>query len=52
MLTSRADLEIELLDHEAAGDSGSAREVAHYTFGETGRHVDNDVQARFRSATV
>ncbi len=49
MLTSRAtDLEIELVDHRGSGDSGSARWLAHYTFTQTGRHVDNDVRARFR----
>jgi ketosteroid isomerase-like protein len=49
MLTGRSkDLKVELLEHEASGDSGSARWLAHYTFGQTGRHVDNDVRARFR----
>jgi ketosteroid isomerase-like protein len=42
------DLSIELLEHEADDDSGSARWLAHYTFGQTGRHVDNDVRARYR----
>jgi ketosteroid isomerase-like protein len=49
MLTGAADdLRVELLEHEADDDSGSARWLAHYTFSQTGRHVDNDVQARFR----
>jgi hypothetical protein len=48
MLTGRADdLEVELLEHEAEGDRGSARWVAHYTFTQTGRPVRNDVRARF-----
>jgi ketosteroid isomerase-like protein len=51
MLTSRAtDLEVELLEHDASDDSGSARWLAHYTFTQTGRHVDNDVRASFRFA--
>jgi len=51
MLTSRAtDLEVELLEHDAGDDSGSARWLAHYTFTQTGRHVDNDVRASFRFA--
>lgn len=49
MLTERAeDLEIELLEHEADGERGSAHWLAHYTFTETGRRVDNDVRASFR----
>jgi ketosteroid isomerase-like protein len=49
MLTSRAtDLKIELQDHEASEDSGSAHWIAHYTFGATGRHVVNDIQAKLR----
>ncbi|MFL5865934.1 MAG: nuclear transport factor 2 family protein [Thermoleophilaceae bacterium] len=49
MLTGGStDLEVELLEHEADGDAGSARWLAHYTFTQTGRHVDNDVRARFR----
>jgi hypothetical protein len=51
MLTGRADdLEVELLDHEADGDRGSARWVAHYTFTQTGRPVKNCVHASFRFA--
>jgi len=51
MLTSRAtDLEIELREHEADETMGSARWIARYTFGATGRHVVNDVRASFRFA--
>lgn len=47
MLTARADdLEVELVEH----DSSSARWLAHYTFTQTGRHVDNDVRASFEFA--
>jgi ketosteroid isomerase-like protein len=50
MLTGRAtDLEIELHEHEAGEDTGSAHWIARYTFS-TGRPVVNDVQARFRFA--
>jgi ketosteroid isomerase-like protein len=50
MLTGRAaDLEIELHEHEAGEESGSAHWIARYTFS-TGRPVINDVQARFRFA--
>jgi ketosteroid isomerase-like protein len=50
MLTSRAtDLKIELHEHDAAEDSGSAHWIARYTFS-TGRPVVNDIQARFRFA--
>jgi ketosteroid isomerase-like protein len=49
MLTSRAtDLEIELREHDADESSGCAHWIARYTFGATGRHVVNDIQARFR----
>jgi ketosteroid isomerase-like protein len=49
MLTGRAnDLRIELLEHEAADDRGSAHWRAHYTFVQTGRPVVNDIRARFR----
>jgi ketosteroid isomerase-like protein len=51
MLTGRADdLRVELLEHDADGDSGTARWKAHYTFTQTGRPVVNDVRARFRFA--
>ena len=48
MLTGRAtDLKIELHEHEAGEDSGSAHWIARYTFS-TGRPVVNDIQAKFR----
>jgi uncharacterized protein len=51
MLTSRSDdLTVELLEHEANGDRGSARWLARYTFTQTGRPVENDVRASFRFA--
>jgi uncharacterized protein len=51
MLTGRADdLKVELVEHEADGDRGSARWVAHYTFSQTGRPVENNVRATFRFA--
>jgi hypothetical protein len=51
MLTGRADdLKIELLEHEADDDRGSARWIADYTFTQTGRPVTNDVRATFRFA--
>jgi ketosteroid isomerase-like protein len=47
MLTSRAeDLRVELAEHEASGNSGSAHWIAYYTF-RTGRKVVNDIQAEF-----
>lgn len=50
MLTGRAtDLKIELHEHEAGEDSGSAHWIARYTFS-TGRSVVNDIQAKFRFA--
>jgi ketosteroid isomerase-like protein len=51
MLTSRAtDLKIELHEHDADETSGSAHWIARYTFGPTGRHVVNDIQAKFSFA--
>ena len=48
MLTGRArDLRIELREHEAGEESGSAHWIASYTFS-TGRPVVNDVRATFR----
>ena len=48
MLTGRAtDLKIELHEHEAGEDSGSAHWIARYTFS-TGRPVLNDIRASFR----
>jgi ketosteroid isomerase-like protein len=50
MLTGRAkDLEIELHEHDADEQSGSAHWIARYTFS-TGRPVVNDIRARFRFA--
>ena len=50
MLTGRAtDLKIELREHEAEDETGSAHWIARYTFS-TGRPVVNDVQAKFRFA--
>jgi ketosteroid isomerase-like protein len=49
MLTARAtDLRVELREHEADDDRGSARWIAHYTFTQTGRPVVNDVVASFQ----
>ncbi len=49
MLTARADdLEIRLVEHEAAEETGTAHWLADYTFAQTGRKVHNDVRARFR----
>jgi ketosteroid isomerase-like protein len=50
MLTGRAtDLKIELHEHDADEDSGSAHWIARYTFS-TGRSVVNDIHASFRFA--
>jgi ketosteroid isomerase-like protein len=49
MLTGRAtDLRIELHEHEADDERGSAHWIAHYTFAQTGRPVVNDIRASFR----
>ena len=49
MLTGRSeDLRIELVEHSADGDTGTARWIAHYTFTQTGKPVVNDVRATFR----
>ena len=49
MLTAApGELRVELLQHEAAEDSGSAHWRAHYVFSQTGRPVVNDVHATFR----
>lgn len=51
MLTSRStDLVVELVSCTADDSTGSARWIATYTFGQTGRKVVNDVQSRFRFA--
>lgn len=48
MLCSRAqDLKVELPEHEANGEAGTAHWIATYTF-RTGNHVVNDIHARFR----
>ena len=48
MLTSRAeDLDVELAEHSAEGDEGTARWIATYTFAATGRKVVNDIRASF-----
>ena len=51
MLTAQAtELRVELLEHAADGERGSARWRAHYVFSQTGRPVANDVRATFRFA--
>lgn len=52
MFTSRpdSDLRIELREHHADATSGTARWIARYTFPTTGRHVVNDIRARFHFA--
>ena len=48
MLTGRSeDLRVELAEHAADGDTGSAHWIATYTF-RTGRPVVNDIRAEFR----
>lgn len=50
MLTGRAkDLKIELREHDADEERGSAHWIARYTFS-TGRPVVNDIEASFRFA--
>jgi ketosteroid isomerase-like protein len=49
MLTATpGDLRVELLEHGADEDSGTAHWQAHYTFTQTGRPVMNDIHASFR----
>jgi ketosteroid isomerase-like protein len=49
MLTSRAtDLTVELGEHQADEQKGTANWIARYTFGPTGRPVVNDIRATFR----
>ena len=51
MLTGRAeDLSVELAERDADATTGTARWIATYTFGTTGRHVVNDIRAEFRFA--
>ncbi len=55
MLTATpGDLRVELLEHDAGEESGSAHWRAHYTFTESGRPVVNDIQAslRFRDGLI
>ena len=48
MLTEApGDLRIELLEHDAGEDTGTAHWRAHYEFTQTGRPVVNDVKASF-----
>jgi ketosteroid isomerase-like protein len=48
MLTARAEkLDVELQEHDAVGNAGSAHWIARYTFVQTGRPVVNDVRASF-----
>ena len=49
MLTERGDeLEVELREHQATSDSGSAHWIARYPFGNAKRPVVNDIRARYR----
>jgi len=49
MLTARAtDLEVEVPEAKADAQAGSARWIATYTFGATGKRVVNRVQSAFR----
>jgi hypothetical protein len=49
MLTGRStDLKVELAEHAADGETGTAHWIASYTFVRTGRPVVNDVRASFR----
>lgn len=49
MLTGRAaDLAVELAEHAADDETGSAHWIATYTFAQTGRKVVNDIRAEFR----
>ena len=49
MLTERAtDLAIEVPEAKADAEAGSARWIATYTFGATGRQVTNRVRSDFR----
>jgi ketosteroid isomerase-like protein len=49
MLTSGGgDVRIELAEHEADDERGSAHWLADYEFSQTGRKVHNDIRAEFR----
>ena len=48
MLLGRSDdLEIELGEHSAQDEEGTAHWTARYTFSRTGRHVVNEIDAAF-----
>ncbi len=49
MLVGRSrDMTVELVEHEADDRHGTARWVARYTFGQTGRPVVNEVRSLFQ----
>ena len=49
MLVGRSrDMTVELAEQAAENDRGTARWIASYTFGQTGRKVVNDVRSLFR----
>lgn len=48
LLSAPGELRIELVEHEAGDETGSARWQAHYVFSQTNRPVFNDVRATFR----
>ena len=50
LMSAPGDVAIDLLEHEAEGDRGSAHWQARYVFSQTGRPVLNDVRATFRLA--
>ena len=48
MLTGQArDMTVDLVEHDVGERTGTARWVARYTFGQTGRPVVNDVRSLF-----
>ena len=47
LTTGPGDVRVELLEHEAGAERGTAHWRAHYTFTETGRPVLNDIHASF-----
>jgi len=51
LCASASDLKVDLLEHGAEGTHGHAHWVATYTF-RTGKHVVNDIQARFEFGAV
>lgn len=51
MLTSRGgNVDVDLVERSADGESGSAHWIARYVFTATGNHVMNDVRSTFRFA--